>query len=59
MVNRLWFLMILLFGNSASSFADIIYFPQVADGGGYITTIVLVNTGGTRVDGTFYSAPLN
>lgn len=26
MVNRLWFMMILLFGNSASSLADIICF---------------------------------
>lgn len=27
-----------------------LFFPQIADGGGYISTIVLVDTGGTPVE---------
>ena len=42
-------LLLVLFFIPASLFANKLYFPQVAFGGGYTTTIVLVNTGTTNV----------
>src|SRR5258706_2215257 len=35
----------------ASLFSNTLYFPQVAFGGGYSTTFVIVNTGTTAVSG--------
>jgi hypothetical protein len=46
------FVLIFLFFISAPLHADVIYFPQVADGGGYVTTITLVNTGIVSVSGS-------
>jgi hypothetical protein len=33
-------------------FADTVYFPQVADGGGYVTTFTLINSNSSLVTGT-------
>jgi hypothetical protein len=33
-------------------FADTVYFPQVVDGGGYVTTFTLINTNSSSVVGT-------
>ena len=42
-------LLLVLFFIPASLFANKLYFPQVAFGGGYTTTIVLMNAGTTNV----------
>src|SRR5262245_26847128 len=47
-----WLLLVLLvsvFPNSL--YSNTIYFPQVAFGGGYSTTFVIINTGSTPVSG--------
>src|SRR5215510_16368181 len=45
-----WLLLVLLVSVFPSSlYANTLYFPQVAFGGGYSTTFVIINTGTTAV----------
>src|SRR5262245_46904430 len=50
---RTLLLLLFVIALPCSLFSNTLYFPQVAFGGGYSTTVVLVNTGTTAV-----SAPL-
>src|SRR5215510_11515504 len=53
-----WLLLVLLVSVFPSSlYSNTIYFPQVAFGGGYSTTFVIINTGSSPVSGrlNFYS----
>lgn len=42
---------------ATTALAQSVYLPQIADGGGYVSTVTLVNTGGIRADGivAFYN----
>jgi hypothetical protein len=56
-MTRNWFYALLMMLVSRSIFPNTLYFPQVAYGGGYTTTIVIMNMGTTVVSSpiTFYN----
>ena len=51
-MKRNLLLLLLLCGIPGALFSNTIYFPQVAFGGGYSTTFVIMNTGTTAISGT-------
>jgi hypothetical protein len=53
MALKRYFLLIVLCFTPTSLFSNKLYFPQVAFGGGYTTTIILMNTGTTNVSSNF------